>query len=78
MRWIAVATIATFSVLVVLGGPESPYDACRRLGLKRLARQLSTRANPADVALAWARQPSNRNPEVRQEAIESWQGLESG
>jgi hypothetical protein len=60
-------------------GSEDPYEVCRRVGVKRLARDLSTRANPADVALAWARHNSSRNPEVRQEAIERCRrGLESG
>ena len=61
------------------GNPPEPYDVCKQAGLTRLARQLSTPANADAVSLAWAGKYSNRNPDVRQGAIDGCrQGLESG
>jgi hypothetical protein len=54
-------------------GPPGPYESCQRL-----ARQLSTPVNAADVALAWACRHSNRNPVVRRAAIEGCrEGIEA-
>lgn len=70
---------ASGPVEVAPGGPPDPYESCKRTSLSALARQLSTPLDPDAVALAWARRNSNRNPSVRQEAIEACrQGLVAG
>ena len=60
---------ATGPVQAAPGGPPDPYVSCKRKGVKRLARELSTPTNRYDVALAWGTKYSNRNPDVRQDAI---------